>query len=130
MHQKISRDRSKITFTLDQEEKNNIKSLRESEEDEVEISNAVEELLSNHFCNCELQWINPADTGDITEAPMLGILGETTTEDKGPYGAVHCGFWDEKARYNPITERWAYMNYQVEDPYLVLAEKGEITFSN
>jgi len=88
----------------------------------------LRELIEPLVCNSELQWINPEDTGDLTDAPMLGILGEESTENTGPFGAIQCGFWDGKPRFQPILNRWAFMESALRSPLEDLLEKGEVVF--
>lgn len=79
-------------------------------------------------CNSELQWIDPADTGDLTDAPVLGILGDQSTDHTGPYGAVHIGHWHGSARYRPIVQRWVFMDYAIISIVDRLIETGEAVF--
>jgi hypothetical protein len=91
------------------------------------------ELLEPLVCNSELQWINPSDTGDLTSAPMLGILAgddELVTKQEGPCGATYVGRWDGEDRYDPIVNRWAFMDYQVRSVQEELASKGLAIFTS
>lgn len=89
----------------------------------------IYEAMESLIANSELQWINPADTGDLTEAPMLGILGNIQSKKTGPFGAVHVGLWDNTEWYQPVLMRWAFMRYQIEDPLEVLRASGSLTFT-
>lgn len=73
------------------------------DEDDRDIYEAMERLISN----CELDWISPNETGDLTDAPILGIRDRDG---------------------NPTDERWGYMDYAIHDPLERLREKGEIRF--
>lgn len=93
-------------------------------------SDSIEDALESLICNCELDWISPSDTQDLTCAPMLGILGAESKENTGPYGAVKLGCWSEREsetpmeHFSPIEMRWAYMNYQVSCPLEDLKANG------
>jgi hypothetical protein len=73
------------------------------DEDAKDIFEALESLIANS----ELDWIDPSEAGDLTDAPILGIRDENG---------------------NATDERWGYMDYAVSDPLEVLREKGEIRF--
>lgn len=122
----ISPGKSQLRFHLDEEEKAEIARAESPEKKQELIQTWREHLL----CNSELQIVFPENTGDLTDAPMFGIYGEETTEKSGPHGCRHIGFWDGKARYQPILERWAYTSYQILDPWEELAKNGEITLHN
>jgi len=87
---------------------------------------ALEYLISNS----ELQWIDPSDTGDLTDAPMLGILGEEQREESGPYGVVECGHDADGNFYQPILERWGYEYYAIRSFLQDLVDDGRAVFRN
>lgn len=98
-------------------------------EDDFQSDDTLLDTLESLTANSELEWINPADTGDLTSAPMLGILGEPGRHESGPYGCVLVG-WDEHgAWHSPIVMRWAFMDYQVRSPLDDLADNGRVAFS-
>ncbi len=82
--------------------------------------------------NTEWEWVQPEYVGDLTDAPMIGIYGETRAVDpsdvpESDVGMGRCvGFWDDKARYEPVIERYAYMDYQIRNPLDELLDTGEI----
>lgn len=93
----------------------------------VSETNALDGLTSNS----ELQWINPCDTGDLTDAPMLGVLGLETYKDNLPperYGEVEAGHDKGGTYYQPILERWAFMSYAIKSFIDILAREGRVTF--
>jgi len=71
--------------------------------DARDLYDALEPLT----CNSDLDWINPAESGDLTDAPILGIR-------------------DEEGK--PTDQRWGYMDYQIKDPLEELRKHGQITF--
>jgi hypothetical protein len=82
----------------------------------------------------EFTWLPEGCTGDLTSAPMLGILGDEMpgpddTEAALGTGLVHVGCWYHEGRlrqmYQPVLKRWAFMPYQVRSPQGDLAEDGQ-----
>ena len=102
MKYKISKDRKKLTLTVDLLEIDLLKRLGE----EINSDRAMYDWFEALVCNSELEWINPADTGDLTDAPMLGI-------------------WQDDRM---SVERWAFMDYQVRSVLADLRDKGEVVF--
>ena len=62
------------------------------------------EFFEPLIANSELEWVSAEQTGDMTDAPMLGVL-------------------DEEGN---VVERWAFMDYQVVDILDQLAETGHV----
>lgn len=58
--------------------------------------------------NTALDFIDPSETGDLTDAPMIGVRGED---------------------YETVLARWAFMDYQITDPVEELASAGEIVLT-
>lgn len=115
-----------LVITADPEDLKRLKELKEEHENFV-CDDVMYEVFERLVCNSELEWIDPADTGDLTDAPMLGILGET---EKGlaVAGYKHVGFWDGYSRRCPILSRWAFMSYQVISVQEVLLRDGKVRF--
>lgn len=105
-----------LKLTLDTEE------IAEAKENEI---TTIEDLLESMIANSELSWINPSDTGDLTEAPMLGIIGNEQIPTGERPGLINVGFWEETPWCSPILKRWAWMSYAVSDLLETLLEKGE-----
>lgn len=123
MNYEISEDRLTLTITASDEERRAMQ--EEPPRDEVE---ALESLVANS----ELQWISPADTGDLTNAPILGILGEEGIKDitvfLPNFGLIETGR-DERGNVHaqPILERWGFEPYQIRLMTEDLIEKGSVT---
>jgi len=62
--------------------------------------------LGDLLANSEFDWVNPSETGDLTDAPMLGIREEDGS----------------------VIKRWAFMDYQVRCVMEDLLDKGECIF--
>ena len=90
------------------------------------------ELLMPMFTDDCFTWLPEGTTGDLTSAPMVGILGD---EMPGPpskeaecSGLHNCGQWEINGEvrdiYEPVLHRWAFMDYAVTSPQRELAETG------
>ena len=58
-----------------------------------------------------LDWIDPTDTDELIQAPMLGILGATSVKAELPsprYGQVLVGRWNGQEHFQPIVQRWIW----------------------
>lgn len=122
MKYSISPDRSKLIITADESERS------EMRENDFKSDKALYESFEKLIANSELQWINPEDTGDLTDAPMLGILGDIGPNVTGP--RILVGAWGTPpiSNYFEINERWAFMDYALRSPLEDLILKGEVVF--
>lgn len=67
-----------------------------------------EDTLEHLIANSDLDWIDPAETGDLTSAPMLGIRNEK----------------------EEVVARWAFMDYQVRSFVEDLVNHGRAVFTS
>lgn len=116
----ISKDRARLVLFADADTRQLI---AEENPDESEL---LEQLIANS----ELCWVDAVDTGDLTNAPLLGILGGEISEATGPHGAVLVGADRHGEIYRPILERWGYANYQIRSFADDLLEHGKAVFHN
>lgn len=129
---KISKDRRTLTIFTQGSERRELKRLG----DEIQQDATMFAFLEPLVCNSELEWIPEGVTGDLTSAPMLGILGdempiETIREQvKSRFGTIPCGFDGHFHLYQPILERWAYLAYQLRSPLVDLRDTGNAVFTN
>lgn len=103
----ISTDRKTLTLRTDESTSYDLRTMRGEDPDWGTIRvecDALDYLTSNS----ELQWVDPSETGDLTDAPMLGIRDENGT----------------------VLERWAFMSYAVRSFLEDLADKGEAVFTS
>lgn len=107
MKHTITQDRKTLTITIDEKEREELHRLEELIHQDSTMLDFLEPLTTNS----ELEWINPADTGDLTSAPMLGIR-----------------FFNNETRQDTILERWAFMDYQVRSVLEDLRDNGSVTF--
>lgn len=121
-----------IVSPYDDEEREALRELRDEDPDKFGTDGQMHDVFESMIANSELCWINPADTGDLTDAPMLGILGEEGTKDHTVflenYGLVETGRDGHWMMARPILKRWAFMDYQVRSPLDDLLDKGEAVF--
>jgi hypothetical protein len=129
MKHHFNEDRSHLIITADEEERVALRELRE-EQDGWGTIRCECEALEHLLANSELQWIDPSDTGDLTDAPILGILGDDQREHIGPYGSVKIGQDRQGGWYAPILERWGYMPYALRSFLNDLVDDGKAVFVN
>lgn len=67
------------------------------------------------IANSDLEWIDPSETGDMTDAPMLGIRCDDPDMPEG-FDTIR------------VLERWAYMKYESRSPVQDLIERGQAVF--
>jgi hypothetical protein len=90
------------------------------------------DLLQSMFTDDCFTWLPDGTTGDMTSAPMIGILGGEMpgppTSEAECSGLDHCGRWEAngalREMYRPVLQRWAFLNYAVTGPQHDLAETG------
>ena len=118
-------DDDRLTITADAEDLAELAELKTDDPDGFGNDRMMVEFFEDLLANSELDWIDAADMGDLTDAPMLGIRGDEQDHKSGPFGVTHCGHWDEKDWYQPITHRWGFMDYQVRSLLDDLLDRGE-----
>jgi hypothetical protein len=131
MNATFNHDRTRLTIHADADERARFAEMKADDPDDWGSYQTEIAILEPLLCNSELDWINPADTGDLTDAPMIGITGSDDTMTReciGLYGVIYGGADEEGAFYYPILERWAYMDYQVRSFCDDLLETGEAVF--
>jgi len=133
MEYEFRNGRTKLAIKADEEDRKELTELKEYDPDKWGTTQAEIEMLETMLANSELQWIDPADTGDLTDCPILGIVGgddETTRQALGPYGAIHGGADESGPFFYPILERWGYTPYALRTFLEDLLEDGEAVFVN
>lgn len=124
----FTQTKAQLTIIVDSDERMQLQEMKLELQDEFQSDKALYFFLEPLVANSELMWINPDDTGDLTEAPMLGILGEESDKNSGPHGAVCVGHWDGKNWYRPILQRWAFVDYEIRSPLNDLLAIGWANF--
>jgi hypothetical protein len=110
MKHEFSENRRNLIITASEEERQELREWRDDETREWGTPSAEAEALESLTCNSELDWCDPSETGDLTDAPMLAI------REEDPDG-------------NPvIVERWAFMNYQLRTFLDDLTDTGKAVF--
>lgn len=87
---KFNPDRTKLILFVGPREMRALEQMKEEDQDEFYSHRAEIDVLDRLIANSELDWVSPSETGDLTDAPMLGIRGED----------------------GMVIERWAYMKYE------------------
>jgi hypothetical protein len=131
MRYEILNDGKTLRLFADAEERSNLRALKAETAQWFATDKCEGEALEHLLSNSSLQWINPADTGDLTSAPMLGITdGDGALEDLpvNRFGQTQVGHWGGFDRYAAIIARWAYMDYQVRSFVEELMDKGQVDF--
>lgn len=130
----ITPDRRQLIISVDADEQKELRewprdrNLPDHTPDSIGSDDAMHEFLEPLTRNSELEWIPEGTTDDLTSAPILGILGEVQRDDATPrgYGGpkinAGCGM------FQPILERWAFMDYQVRSVLEDLRDKGQAVF--
>jgi hypothetical protein len=104
----------------------------ESHEPAFDSDEFLYDLLENMVTNDCFAWLPDGTTADMTSAPMLGILGDEMPgppADEAPCAGLYaCGRWEVRGQlremYQPVLDRWAFMDYAVTSPQRLLAETG------
>lgn len=105
----ISPDRSKLVLSVSLAEQIELRAMGSEIHQDSTLFDFCEKLV----CNSELDWVRPEWTGDLTDAPMLGVV-----------------FWgddaDERsASFVPtVEERWGWTDYQVRSLLEQLRDHG------
>lgn len=102
MNYTIAPDRSRLVLLVDEDERAELRELGEAIHQDVTMYGFFEHLIASS----ELTWIQPEWTGDLTDAPMLGI----------------CEWWNIEEP--EVIERWAWMDYAVRSLLEELRDKG------
>lgn len=108
MKHEISSNRKTLTVTFDDADRQALRELPpEGERGNIQTDIAMIDALEPLTCNSELEWVDPSETGDLTSAPMLGIRNELGS----------------------VSERWAFLDYQLRSPLVDLLETGKAVFT-
>ena len=103
----FSPDRRTLTILADEEARTELRELGEEIGADKRLWEAFERLIANS----ELEWIDPVDSGDLTDAPILGIV------------------IDRRLTGTRIAERWGYLDYMLKSPLMDLRDTGRAVFT-
>ena len=127
----------RLVITVDQQWKA-IVLADHAEDEDFDSDDRMRELLETLVCNSELGWVDPADTGDLSDAPMLGMFGEelSVTGGRRPadvyeglcHGFRHVGGTGASSTFEPVLARWAFMDYEVGSVQRHLLQTGRAVF--
>lgn len=129
----ISPDRRTLSILADAPARAALRELRDEDPDAFGSDAMMHEVFEQLTCNSELEWIRPETCYDLTEAPILGILGTEEDAAKVPvwqwdaYNANRNGSGIQYDR--PVMERFGYLSYALRSPLDDLLNKGEAVFT-
>jgi hypothetical protein len=125
-------EKDRLVITVSKKEQVSLKAA--IRRDEFESDAFMLDLLEPLVTNDAFTWLYSGCTGDLTSAPMLGVMGDEMpgpedTEDALGMGLVHVGCWHHKGQprqmYQPVLQRWAFMSYQITSPQRELGVTGK-----
>jgi len=116
---------NRLILSVDATEQAVLREIHDDNPDEFDRDHVMHDILENLVTNDSFYWIDAGSTGDLTDAPMLALLGD---EERGEYaecsGLWHCGCYAGQAIYQPVLYRWAFMDYALSTPQRELMETG------
>lgn len=128
---KYTTTENKLILECSPEEQGELREIAKRSLDHFHFRDHEVESLEGLIANSELDWIDPADTGDPTDAPILGILGKSFSDSERDgfaastlYGWHRCGL----DSYQPILGRWGYPYYKLRSFLKDLMDTGKATF--
>lgn len=127
-----------LIITLDPQDREVLQQVHDEDPEHFGHRAQEADFFEGLIANSELDWVNPADTGDLTDAPLLGTNGgdEMTfivppgkkpgEVYQGPlcHGFLHVGGSEKGTHYTPILERWGWESYQVRALLQELLDHG------
>jgi hypothetical protein len=123
-------DHCRLVLTLDQHDEFILN--EECQDCQAKLDYIEDALADVMIANGPFEFISPAVCGDLTDADMLGVLGEDQEHDGPAFsspadttGGVGSGYVrTAPGRAAKCVARWAYMSYQVRDWREELIETG------
>lgn len=111
-----------------------LREMRTENPDDFGSDYIMHEVFEDLTANSDLEWIDPAECGDLTDAPILGIRGEEyATDEMGCVGQNIVGRWPDengvlKTWIRDVVFRWGFMDYAVRSVLDDLADQGYAIF--
>lgn len=110
---KYTYDETTLTIEADEAERAALREVATDLPDHYGTLGHEVEFMERLICNSELDWIQPGETGDLTDAPLLGIRDADNVLSDGSY---------------PIVQRWGYPHYALRSFLTDLMETGRAVF--
>jgi hypothetical protein len=136
MNWQIDED-GKLVITITKKEQRHLNALQRRDEEgrcnpAFNSDDFLYDLLMPMFTDDSFTWLPEGTTGDMTSAPIIGVLGDEMpgppTDKAECSGLYHCGRWEVDGElreiYQPVLSRWAFMDYALSSPQQELAETG------
>src|SRR4029077_7341544 len=128
--EKTGPNTSQLVITVTPEEQEQLRAYRQRDEQgelkdyepRFQSDDFLHDLLEEMTTNDEYTWLPEGTTGDITSAPMLGILGDEIEFLKPDIPECSGFFPWSSGSCRPVLERWAFMDYALTSPQGELAE--------
>lgn len=121
---KIEVSAQELRITADAIELQNLGDLADAEGDKFDSISTMCDVFEFMVTDRGFEWVCPDDTGDLTDAPMLGILGDEGPDSVSPFGRIDTG----TTLYTPILWRWGFMDYALVSPQRRLLDDGHVVF--
>lgn len=123
-----------LQITVDQETQAHLAQLKE-EDPNFGSDSMMTDVFESLTCNSEYQWGDASMTGDLTDAPMLMIFGESIPGDPEKDGGRAAGAYPDAAGVfrtwiEPVEQRWGFMDYCLRSPQDDLADQGYCIFQS
>lgn len=127
-----------LVMTCDEEERQALQTAHDEDEDRFDTDDFMVDLFEPMVCNDCFSWLPEGVTGDLTSAPMLGVLGceERAKRRCGRdwrrlcgSGLYPCGFDGRQQIVQPVLYRYAFMDYALRSPQRDLLEEGRAVWT-
>lgn len=106
-----------LTLIADEDDLNTLRQIKADPnfENHFDSDSGMWDFLESMLCNSDLEWVEPHETGDLTDAPMIGIYQD---DDELP----------EAFGGRRVHSRWAFMDYQIISVQQRLLDTGKAVF--
>lgn len=124
----------RLVMTATRRERRHLTALRRTHPDRFGTLDCLVAALEEMTGDDEFVWLPEGTTGDLTAAPMLGVLGEEEdapagwTRETGGAGLYPVWVGPTGGRVCPVLARWAFLDDAVTSPLDALADEGEATW--
>ena len=124
-----------LKISIDATEQTELQSAYDADPDKFGSDSTLYAVFESLTCNSEYDWLGPEVCGDMTDAPILAILGEEReakdgeTADNGSGNVGTTFYYGKATRLCPVEKRWGFMDYAMRSPLDDLREQGYAIFT-